>query len=361
MGRLSDMLVLPAKAIPGQSITGQIIPGQSPEEPKPEIPHLMDLSRHHHYNRIGQLDHIEHLRLHPAAQPWQPPQRQAHRSQRYGYDAQQRVEFEGVLSVSTDAQELGRERVQREQRWHYDNAGNRIHPDDTRYRPLERAAPGNRLHRSAQARYRHDAWGNVVQIDHTAGPHKGRQVRLAYDGEHRLLVSERIQTGTDGQRHSVLTRYHYDPMSRRVGKQHLKRVPQGEGQKSEWRIQSSLWFGWDGDRMVTMQNERQASTNIYEPDSFVPMLRVDLNGEPYRADQFGFMGLRLSDWLKDNWKTFMPATVFGDLGCASSVAHMALAAQWLADPANQQQTHLLLSASDDEQRSAVILRGTFKA
>jgi RHS repeat-associated protein len=64
-------------------------------------------------------------------------------------------------------------------------------------------------------------------------------------------------------------------MSRRVGKQNLKRVLQGEGQKSEWRIQSSLWFGWDGDRMVTMQNERQASTTIYEPNSFVPMLRVD--------------------------------------------------------------------------------------
>jgi RHS repeat-associated protein len=100
-------------------------------------------------------------------------------------------------------------------------------------------------------------------------------VRLAYDGEHRLLASERIQTGTDGQPHSELTRYHYDPMSRRVGKQHLRRVSQGEGQKSEWHIQSSLWFGWDGDRMVTMQNERQASTTIYEPNSFVPMLRVD--------------------------------------------------------------------------------------
>lgn len=223
MGRLSDMLVLPAKATPAQ-----IIPGQPPQELNPDIPHLMDLSRHHRYNRIGQLDHIEHLRLHPPAQPWQPPQRQTHRSQRYGYDAQQRLEFEGVHSVSTNAQELGRERVQREQHWHYDRAGNRIHPDDTRYRPLERAAPGNRLHRSAQARYRHDAWGNVVQIDHTAGPHKGQQVRLAYDGEHRLLASERIQTGTDGQRHSVLTCYHYDPMSRRVGKQHLKIPPTSE-------------------------------------------------------------------------------------------------------------------------------------
>jgi hypothetical protein len=54
--------------------------------------------RHHHYNRIGQLEYIEQLRLYPAAQPWQPPQRQAHRSQRYGYDAQQRLEFEGVHS-----------------------------------------------------------------------------------------------------------------------------------------------------------------------------------------------------------------------------------------------------------------------
>jgi RHS repeat-associated protein len=229
------------------------------------------LSRHHQYNRIGQLDNIEQLRLHPPAQPWQPPQRQAHRSQRYGYNAQQRLTSEAVHSHQDDGRTIG----QGEQHWHYDNAGNRIHPDDTRYRPLERAAPGNRLHRSAHARYRHDAWGNVVQIDHTAGQLKGQQVRLAYDGEHRLLVSERIQTGTDGQRHSVLTRYHYDPMSRRVGKQHLQRVSQGDGQKTEWRIQSSLWFGWDGDRMVTMQNDRQASTTIYEPGSFVPMLRVD--------------------------------------------------------------------------------------
>jgi RHS repeat-associated protein len=65
-------------------------------------------------------------------------------------------------------------------------------------------------------------------------------------------------------------------MSRRVGKQHLKLVPAEQpGAKPLLRIQSSLWFGWDGDRMVTMQNDRQASTTIYEPDSFVPMLRVD--------------------------------------------------------------------------------------
>jgi RHS repeat-associated protein len=68
-------------------------------------------------------------------------------------------------------------------------------------------------------------------------------------------------------------------MSRRVGKQHLKRVKGNENQSSpsqtSLQIQSSLWFGWDGDRMVTMQNDRQASTTIYEPGSFVPMLRVD--------------------------------------------------------------------------------------
>jgi hypothetical protein len=69
----------------------------------------------------------------------------------------------------------------------------------------------------------------------------------------------------------VLTRYHYDPMSRRVGKQHLKLVPAEQpGAKPLLSIQSSLWYGWDGDRMVTMQNERQASTTIYEPNSLAP-------------------------------------------------------------------------------------------
>jgi 3-oxoacyl-[acyl-carrier-protein] synthase-1 len=83
----------------------------------------------------------------------------------------------------------------------------------------------------------------------------------------------------------------------------------------------------------------------------------DLNGEPYRADQFGFTGLRLSGWLKDNWKSVTPATVFGDLGSASAVAHMALAAQVLSG-AGQAQTHLLLSASDDAWRGAMVLRGS---
>jgi 3-oxoacyl-[acyl-carrier-protein] synthase-1 len=121
-------------------------------------------------------------------------------------------------------------------------------------------------------------------------------------------------------------------------------------------------LGWTKAAQAALAMWAQTQERIGDkPLRVIDMVWGDLNGEPYRADQFGFMGLRLSDWLKDNWKTVMPATVFGDLGCASSVAHMALAAQWLADPANQQQTHLLLSASDDEQRSAVILRGTFKA
>lgn len=78
----------------------------------------------------------------------------------------------------------------------------------------------------------------------------------------------------------------------------------------------------------------------------------DLNGEPYRADQFGFTGLRLSRQLRDGWTGISPATVSGDLGSASAVAHMALAAQAIR---GTQQRHLLLSASDDALRGAVVL------
>ncbi|HCR97865.1 MULTISPECIES: hypothetical protein [Halomonas] len=34
-------------------------------------------------------------------------------------------------------------------------------------------------------------------------------------------------------------------------------------------------YGWDGDRIVREESESQRSTIVYEPGSFVPMLRID--------------------------------------------------------------------------------------
>lgn len=81
----------------------------------------------------------------------------------------------------------------------------------------------------------------------------------------------------------------------------------------------------------------------------------DLNGEPYRADQFGFTALRISGRLIDNWQRHTPALVSGDVGTASALLHVALSANLLRQPEQNGQTHLLLASSDDNLRAAMIL------
>jgi 3-oxoacyl-[acyl-carrier-protein] synthase I len=81
----------------------------------------------------------------------------------------------------------------------------------------------------------------------------------------------------------------------------------------------------------------------------------DLNGEPYRADQFGFTALRISERLRENWQRHTPALISGDVGSASALLHVALSANLLRQLANRNQTHLLLSSSDDSLRAALVL------
>jgi 3-oxoacyl-[acyl-carrier-protein] synthase-1 len=86
----------------------------------------------------------------------------------------------------------------------------------------------------------------------------------------------------------------------------------------------------------------------------VGQLIADLNGEPYRADQFGFAALRLGRAFTPDWQRSVPALASGDLHSASALAHVALAAygQWR----RPQGTHILvLASSDDTLRGAAVL------
>ncbi|KVR36001.1 hypothetical protein WK13_16870 [Burkholderia ubonensis] len=81
---------------------------------------------------------------------------------------------------------------------------------------------------------------------------------------------------------------------------------------------------------------------------------LDLNDEPYRADQFGFTALRLARYLAPGWRRVVPPLASGDLNAASAIAHVALAAHAL----RQRRSHahyLVLSSSDDALRGAAVL------
>ncbi|NHZ38966.1 beta-ketoacyl synthase [Massilia aquatica] len=110
-----------------------------------------------------------------------------------------------------------------------------------------------------------------------------------------------------------------------------------------------IGLGWTkaaNDAIATL-SKAQKITHIFS----------DLNGEPYRADQFGFTILRISDRLESNWERHTPALVTGDVGSATALVHVALSANMLRQlgSGTPMQTHLLLSSSDDPVRAALVL------
>jgi 3-oxoacyl-[acyl-carrier-protein] synthase-1 len=80
----------------------------------------------------------------------------------------------------------------------------------------------------------------------------------------------------------------------------------------------------------------------------------DYNGEPYRADEYGFTALRLADQLDPDHTRNTPALVSGDLGAASAITHTALAA-WSSHKRSDEAAHLILASSDDPLRGALVL------
>ncbi|WP_029413739.1 phosphocholine-specific phospholipase C [Paracidovorax oryzae] len=137
--------------------------------------------------------------------------------------------------------------------------------------------PGNRIGWSTPERdgdghgtpirYRYDAFGNRVQALHA----DGRAQRLRYDALHQLReVWQREGTGGAWQRVAC---YRYDPFGRRLAKTVIgdSRYNHGAAPGSA----ATTHAGWDGDRLVHIEGPQGLQHTLYEPDSFVPLLRLE--------------------------------------------------------------------------------------
>ncbi|WCM94302.1 DUF6531 domain-containing protein [Acidovorax sp. NCPPB 2350] len=128
--------------------------------------------------------------------------------------------------------------------------------------------PGNRIGWSTgeggeagATRYRHDAFGNRVQVLHA----DGRTQRLRYDALHQLsAVWERSDTQGPWR---PLARYRYDAFGRRIA----RTVCAPGAQKED----ATTYAGWDGDRQVHIEAPQGIQHTLYEPGSFVPLLRLE--------------------------------------------------------------------------------------
>ncbi|WP_447926286.1 RHS repeat-associated core domain-containing protein [Vreelandella sp. EE27] len=199
------------------------------------------------YTNLGQLDH---LTLRGA---------QNGGGQQYQYDALGRMSFRSVqsdqassvIAYSFDAagRLTGSQHGDQAHRYALDAAGNRLDG--------QRAITDNRLDHLDGARHRFDGAGNMIERQAA----NGDCLTLGFDGANRLVqltrASERGRT--------VDATYRYDGLGRRISKT----------VRHENGTTATIHYGWDGDRIVREESDNQHSTIVYEPGSFVPMLRID--------------------------------------------------------------------------------------
>ena len=193
----------------------------------------------------------------------------------YGYSATGRLESVRTLAPDLDI------RIP----YATDPAGNRLpdpelHPDSTLT-----AWPDNRIAEDAHYVYHYDEYGRltektdriptgVIRTDDERTHH--------YDSQHRLVFHTRIQHGEP----LVESRYLYDPLGRRMAKRVWRRERDLTGWMSLSRKPEVTWYGWDGDRLTTIQTGTTRIQTVYQPGSFTPLLRIETeNGEREKAQR----------------------------------------------------------------------------
>ncbi len=195
----------------------------------------------------------------------------------YGYSATGRLESVRTLAPDPDI------RIP----YATDPAGNRLpdpelHPDSTLT-----VWPDNRIAKDAHYVYHYDEYGRLTEKTDRipAGVIRTDDERTHhyhYDSLHRLVHYIRIQY----EEPLVESRYLYDPLGRRTGKRVWRRERDLTGWMSLSRKPEVTWYGWDGDRLTTVQTDTTRIQTVYQPGSFAPLIRIETdNGEREKAQR----------------------------------------------------------------------------
>ncbi|EMX1427046.1 RHS repeat protein [Escherichia coli] len=144
---------------------------------------------------------------------------------------------------------------------------------------------GNRIAEDAHYVYRYDEYGRLTEKtdripEGVIRTDDERTHHYHYDSQHRLVFYTRIQHGEP----LVESRYLYDPQGRRTGKRVWRRERDLTGWMSLSRKPEVTWYGWDGDRLTTVQTGTTRIQTVYQPGSFTPLIRIETeNGEQAKA------------------------------------------------------------------------------
>ncbi|AVS67954.1 sugar-binding protein [Paracidovorax avenae] len=157
--------------------------------------------------------------------------------------------------------------------FHFDPAGNRIGALEAQ--ALSSQGRGwvrhNRVKVLQDKRYDYDGFGRLIRK--RIGGHT--ELHFRYDAQHRMTHASVIRAGQNGEPLRQVFRYHYDAIGRRIAK--------------EDDFGATL-FTWEGMRLLQECRGGQSSTYLYEPESYVPLARIDGAGaiEEHPAARYAF-------------------------------------------------------------------------
>jgi 3-oxoacyl-[acyl-carrier-protein] synthase I len=92
------------------------------------------------------------------------------------------------------------------------------------------------------------------------------------------------------------------------------------------------------------------------PERRVTDIYCDLNGEPYRADEYAFASLRVKDWIESATDFVAPADCWGDVAAASGPLHLMLAAQAGEKGYAKGTRALVWASSEGGERAAALVQ-----
>ncbi|ECQ1639209.1 RHS repeat protein [Salmonella enterica subsp. enterica] len=116
------------------------------------------------------------------------------------------------------------------------------------------------------------------------------------------------------QHNSVLAegRYLYDPLGRRVGKRVWTRelVHWSDTRMELSRRPYVTWYGWEGDRLTTIQTGQGRVQTVYAPGSFTPLVRIETDAAEQAKAQHRSLAEKLSqEGSEDGQAVQLPAAL----------------------------------------------------
>lgn len=149
--------------------------------------------------------------------------------------------------------------------------------DGDRYSCDNSEVPATGARQTIGSSYCYDERGNVIEKSRTHDYSElnpvNAHIKLKYDGENRLIQSVTVE----GPVRSTVD-YYYHAFSRRLAKRVVVEVSEDERNSdfhhSDVTCDEVKFFVWDGDLLTQEISERESVTFLYEPESFVPMMRI---------------------------------------------------------------------------------------